>query len=50
VHHGDSVDDIDTLRTFLLNVWQFFLLLIIDNEQFQERAEFLAKLDEIKYS
>lgn len=51
VHHRKSIekiDDLDTLREFMIYAWRFFLGLGAEAGSYQERAEYLESLDDLK--
>jgi hypothetical protein len=49
IHHGQTVEDLDTTQEFLLIVWRFFLCLVLNNEKYANRTEWIDKMDEQKY-
>ena len=50
VHHSQSVEESDTLTTFLFNVWRFYGNVIHRYLHLETRADFLSELDTLKYS
>jgi hypothetical protein len=49
VHHGETISDLYSLREFMALSHKFFLILIDNHGNYASKAEFLEKIDEIKY-
>lgn len=49
VHHGKTISDLESLREFMVLSHKFFLILIDNHGNYASKAEFLEKIDDIKY-
>jgi len=50
LHHGNSSEERDQIKKFLMNAWEFFIVLISNSKTFKTRADFLTYLDDLKLS
>lgn len=50
IHHGQSIDDIQTLERFMFDAWLFFQTLILNINKPKTKEQFINKLEEIKLS
>lgn len=50
IHHGQTIDEIESITTFMFNSYRFFQILIIDINKFENKSEFIEKIEEIKLS
>ncbi len=50
VHHGKTIEDLETLKEFMLNAWMFFSLLIQNANRFDTIEQFFKKIEYEKYS
>jgi adenylosuccinate lyase len=51
VHRGQTtIDDLDTVRTFMINTWALFLTLAKDIRRFDTKDQLINHLEEMKYS
>lgn len=48
VHHGNSVEDLDTLSTFMVNAWSCFHNLAFHQERVTTKEQLIAALEERK--
>jgi hypothetical protein len=48
IHHGHSIQDIEVLQTFMLNVWTCFNNLLVNVVQFKTKDELIASLEDRK--
>lgn len=50
IHHGETIEDLETLKEFMLNVWMFFSLVIQNANRFDNRKQFFKAIEDEKYS
>jgi hypothetical protein len=50
IHHGQTIEEIESITTFMFNSYRFFQTLIIDINKFETKLEFIEKIEEIKLS
>lgn len=50
VHHGKTIEDLETLKEFMINAWMFFSLLIQNAKCFATIEQFFEKIENEKYS
>lgn len=50
VHHGHSIDELETVRAFMLNVWLLFLELAKVSSRFDTKEELIDYLETLKLS
>ena len=50
LHHGKSVEDVETLRVFMRTAWECFCYLIQNMERFHTVEQLLSGIDEAKLS
>ena len=48
VHHGHTIDELDTLRTFMLDAWVLFLELAKSSHRFETKDQFIDHLEAMK--
>lgn len=50
VHHGNTIDELETVRTFMLNAWVLFTELAKASRRFETKERFIDNLEEMKLS
>jgi hypothetical protein len=50
IHHGHTIDELETVRSFMLDVWIFFLELVKASHSFATKEEFIDHLEAKKLS
>lgn len=50
LHHGHSINELEQLGKFFINVWVFFVSLINNSNRFKTKDDFLAAIDDHKLS
>lgn len=50
IHHGQSIDDMQTMERFMLDAWLFFQMLILNINRFKTKEQFITSLEEVKLS
>lgn len=50
IHHGHSIDDLQTLERFMFDAWLFSQALILDINRFKTKEQFITKIEEVKLS
>jgi hypothetical protein len=50
IHHGETIDDIETVRTFMLDAWRLFIALVKASHAFDTKAQLIDNLDARKLS
>ena len=50
IHHGQTIDEIETLSTFMFNSYKFFQILISNINKFKDRFELIKRIEEIRLS
>lgn len=50
IHHGHTVEDLETLKEFMLNVWTFFCLFIQNSNRFNSKEQLIESIEKIKLS
>jgi hypothetical protein len=45
IHHGETIDDIETVRTFMLDAWRLFIALVKTSHKFDTKAQLIDNLD-----
>jgi hypothetical protein len=50
IHHGRTIDETESIATFMFNSYRFFQILIMDINKFENKLEFIEKIEEIKLS
>jgi len=48
IHHGRTVEDLETLKEFMLNAWMFFSQLIQNVNHFNTRGQFIDAIEDRK--
>jgi Apea-like HEPN len=50
VHHGHTtIDELDTVKTFMTNSWALFLRLAKDSHRYQSKEQLIDHLEDMKY-
>jgi len=50
IHHGQTIEEIESITTFMFNSYRFFLILIMDINKFKNKLEFIEKIETIRLS
>jgi hypothetical protein len=50
IHHGQNLNDLKIMESFMINARLFFQKLILSINQFKTKEQFLSNLEEIKFS
>jgi hypothetical protein len=48
VHHGHTIDELDAVRSFMLDAWIFFLELAKSSRRFDTKEQFIDHLEALK--
>lgn len=49
VHHGKDLESIETFRIFLMNLWRFYNLMILNMDYFKTMDDLFNHIDEMKF-
>jgi hypothetical protein len=50
IHHGETIDEVETVKTFMLDTWRLFITLVKASHKFDTKAQFIASIDAMKLS
>jgi len=50
IHHGQTIDEIETVRTFMLDAWKLFIALVKASHEFDTKEQLIDNLDERKFA
>ena len=50
IHHGETIAEIETVRTFMLDAWRLFIALVKASHRFDTKADFINHLDAMRLS
>ena len=50
IHHGETIAEIETVKTFMLDAWSLFIELMKSSHRFKTKAQLIDHLDAMKLS
>jgi hypothetical protein len=50
IHHGQTIAEIETVRTYMLDAWKLFIALVRASHEFDTKAQLIDKLDARKFA
>jgi hypothetical protein len=50
VHHGHTIDELDTVQTFMINTWALFIRLAKDSHRYETKEQLIDDPEEMKLS
>jgi hypothetical protein len=50
IHHGQTIDEIETVRTFMFDAWSLFIALVKASHEFDTKEQLIDNLDERKFA
>lgn len=50
IHHGQTIDEIESITTFMSSAYRFFMVLIMNINKFKNKLELIEKIEEIRLS